>query len=232
DTNVVGAFATFGPSVKQPAAPQFLVFSSGLMYFSGPISSGELATGSVKYNSRRNQFQGDVGIGDFSGLTPHNNEVHGVAPMIDLSELFSITNAFTVRGRYTHIWTNFLSPQSGGLFTPMNLASGGFNWRISKVLSASVSGSNRIQLDSPNPAVNSQTSTTNTRQEDSSITASLSVTPRGMWPTMNFTHTQGRNSLTGGNAYTLFNVTKEFDGWRLFGNFTRIQNGQFFNAGS
>jgi len=103
---------------------------------------------------------------------------------------------------------------------------------ISKLLSASLSGSNRIQLDPPNSTGNSQASATNTRQEDSSITASVSVTPNGMWPTMNFTHTQGRNNLTGGNAYTLFNVTKEFDGWRLFGNFTRIQNGQFFNAGT
>ena len=232
DTNVIGAFASFGPSVKQPTAPQFLVFSSGLMYFSGPISSGELVTASVKYNSRRNQFQGDVGLGDFSGVTPHNNEVHGVAPMIDLSELFSVTDAFTIRGRYTYIGANFLSPQSGGLFTPMNLASGGFNWRISKLLSASLSGSNRIQLGPPNPACNLPTSAVDTRQEDSSITASMSVTPRGMWPTMIFTHTQGRNNLTGANAYTLFNVTKEFDGWRLFGNLTRIQNGQFFNAGS
>lgn len=44
---------------------------------------------------------------------------------------------------------------------------------------------------------------------------------------MNLTHTQGSNSLTGSNAYTLFNATKEFKKWRLFGNFTRIQNGQF-----
>jgi hypothetical protein len=229
DTNVFGAFTTFGPSVKQPAAPQFLVFSSGLMYFSGPTSSGELATGSVKYNSRRNQFQGDVGVGDFSGVTPNNNEVHGFAPLVDLSELFSVTDGLTVRGRYSHIGTNFLSPQSGGLFTPMNLASGGVNWRVSQWLSASLSGASRASLDpSSSPSV-LPTPLSQTGQNDRSITASVSVTPRGMWPTMNFTHTQGSNSLTGSNAYTMFNATKEFKSWRLFGNFTRIQNGQFLN---
>ena len=232
DTNVFGAFATFGPSVKQPAAPRFLLFSSGLMYFNGPMSSGELATGSVKYNSHRNQFQGDVGVGDFSGVTPHNNEVHGFAPLVDLSELFSVTDGLTVRGRYTHIGTNFLSPQSGGLFTPMNLASGGFNWRVSQWLSTSLSGASRASLDPSSSTSGLPTPLSQTRQDDRSITASVSVTPRGMWPTMNFTHTQGRNSLTGANAYTLFNATKEFKSWRLFGNFARIQNGQSLASGN
>jgi hypothetical protein len=230
DTSVFGAFTTFGPSVKQPAAPQFLSFSSGLMYFSGPTSSGELATGSVKYNSRRNQFQGDIGVGDFSGVTSHNNEVHGFAPLVDLSELFSVTDALTVRGRYSHIGANFLSPQSGGLFTPMNLASGGVNWRVSQWLSASLSGASRESLDPSSPATGLATPLSQIRQNDRSITASVSITPRGMWPTMSFTHTQGSNSLTGSNAYTLFNATKEFKSWRLFGNFTRIQNGQFLNS--
>ena len=233
ETNVFGSFATFGPKIQKPASAESLTFSSGLMYFNGPTSSGEMITGSVRYSSTRNQFQGDVGAGSFSGITPHENEVHGFAPMLDVSELFSLTEAFTLRGRYTHIGSNFLSPQVGGLFTPMNLLSGGFNWRISQWLSTSLTGSSRESLEQPSAANSaSPTPLSLAPQNDHSVTATLSVTPRGFWPTMNFSHTQGSNNLTGSNSYTLFNATKEFKSWRLFGNFTRIQNGQFLTLGN
>ncbi len=229
DTNVFGAFATFGPSVKKPTDPRFLLFSSGLMYFSGPMTRGELATGSVKYNTPRNQFQGDAGVGDFSGITPNKREAHGFAPLLDLSELFSVSDGFTLRGRYTHIGSNYLSAQSGGLFTPMNLVSGGFNWRVRNWLSTSLTGTSRTLLDPSNQINPVSTQVGQSSQSERSITTTVSVTPRGMWPTFIFTHTQGTNSLIGANAYTLLNVTKEFTGFRLFGNFTRIQNGQVLN---
>lgn len=232
DTNVFGAFATFGPSTKKPAEPRSLLFSSGVMYFSGPMTRGELTTGSVKYNSSRNQFQGDVGLGDFSGFTPHNREVHGFAPLLDLSELFSVSDGFTLRGRYTHIGSNYLSAQSGGLFTPMNLVSGGFNWRLTRWLSTSLTGTSRTLIDPLSETNAAPTQAGQTSQGDRSITTTVSVTPRGIWPTLTFTHTQGSNSLSGASAYTLVNATKEFSGWRLFGNFTRIQNGQFLSLGT
>jgi hypothetical protein len=233
ETNVLGSFATFGPKIHKPASADSLTFSTGLMYFSGPTSSGEMITGSVRYSSSRNQFQGDVGAGNFSGLTSHENVVHGFAPMVDVSELFSLSEAFTLRGHYTHIGSNFLSPQTGGLFTPMNLLSGGFNWRVSQWLSTSFTASSRDSLEQPGAtSISAPTILTLAPQDDKSVTASVSVTPRGMWPTMNFTHTQGSNNLTGSNSYTLFNATKEFKSWRLFGNFTRIQNGQFLTLGS
>ncbi|MEK6321331.1 MAG: SdrD B-like domain-containing protein [Acidobacteriota bacterium] len=229
DTNVFGAFATFGPSVKKPTDPRFLIFSSGLMYFSGPMTRGELATGSVKFNSHRNQFQGDVGLGNFSGITPNKREVHGFAPLIDLSESFSVSDGFTLRARYTHIGSNFLSPQSGGLFTPMNLVSGGFNWRLAQWLSTSLTGTSRTLLDAFSRTIPVSNQAGQPGQVDRSITTTVSVNPRGIWPTFTFTHTQANNSLTGANAYTLLNATKEFRSWRLFGNFTRILNGQFLN---
>ncbi len=232
DTNVFGAFATFEPSVKRPADPRLLSFSSGLMYFSGPMSRGELATGSVKYNSSRNQFQGDVGLGDFSGFTPNKREVHGLSPLMDFSEMFSVSDGFTLRGRYTHIGSNYLSAQSGGLFTPMNLVSAGFNWRLTPWLSTSLSGTSRTLLDPFSQTTPVSTQGGQASQSDRSITATVSVTPRGIWPTFIFTHTQGSNSVMGANAYTLLNATKEFTGWRLFGNFTRIQNGQFLSFGT
>lgn len=229
DTNIFGAFATFGPSVKKPTEPRFLLFSSGLMYFNGPMSRGEIATGSVKYNTPRNQFQGDVGIGDFSGITPGKRDVHGFAPLVDLSEWFSVTDGFSLRGRYSHVGSNYLSAQSGGLFTPMNLMSGGFNWRVKNWLSTSLTGSSRTLLDPGNELTPGTPQVGRSSQSDRTITTTVSVTPRGIWPTLLFTHTQGTNSLIGPNAYTLLNVTKEFKGFRLFGNFTRIQNGQLFS---
>jgi hypothetical protein len=229
DTNVFGAFATFGPSLKKPTDPRFLLFSSGLMYFSGPMSRGELVSGSAKYNTPRNQFQGDVGVGDFSGMSPSKREVNGFAPLVDLSELFSVTDGFTLRGRYTHIGSNYLSAQSGGLFTPMNLVSAGFNWRVRNWLSTSLTGTSRTLVGSSSPINSVSTEVGQSGQTERSITATVSVTPRGMWPTFIFTHTQGTNSLIGANAYTLLNVTKDFSRFRLFGNFTRIQNGQVLN---
>jgi len=231
DINVFGAFATFGPSAKKPVDSRFLSFSTGLMYFGGPMNSGELATASIRYNSQRNQFQGDVGIGDFSGITQSKRDVRGFAPVVDLSELFSVTDGFTVRARYSHIGLNYLSPQAGGLFTPMNLVSGGFNWRVKSWLSTSLSGTSRTLLDPPGQTTAVSNPGGELSQTDRSITATLSVTPRGIWPTFIFTHTQGINSLSGTNAYTLLNATKEFSGWRVFGNFTRIQNAQFLNLG-
>lgn len=233
ETNVFGSFVTFGPKIHKPASADSLTFSTGLMYFNGPTSSGEMITGSVRYSSNRNQFQGDVGAGNFSGLTQHENLVHGFAPMLDVSELFSLSEALTLRGHYAHIGSNFLSPQTGGLFTPMNLLSGGFNWRVSQWLSTSFTASSRDSLEQPGPtSISSPTIFTLAPQDDKSVTATLSVTPRGIWPSMNFTHTQGSNNLTGSNSYTLFNATKEFKSWRLFGNFTRIQNGQFLTLGN
>ena len=229
DTNVLGAFATFGPSVKKPTDPRFLLFSSGLMYFSGPMSRGELVSGSVKYNTPRNQFQGDVGLGDFSGVTPNKREVHGFAPLVDLSELFSLTDGFTLRGRYTHIGSNYLSAQSGGVFTPMDLVSAGFNWRVRNWLSTSLTGTSRSLVGQSNQVNPVSTEVGQSGQTERSITTTVSVTPQGMWPTFVFTHTQGTNSLIGANSYTLLNVTKDFNRFRLFGNFTRIQNGQLLN---
>jgi hypothetical protein len=229
DTNVFGAFTTFGPSVKKPTDPRFLLFSSGVMYFSGPMTRGELVSGSIKYNTPRNQFQGDVGLGDFSGITPNKREVRGFAPLVDLSELFSLTDGFTLRGRYTHIGSNYLSAQSGGVFTPMDLVSGGFNWRVRHWLSTSLTGTSRTLVDQPSQLNPVSTEVVGSSQRERSITATVSVTPQGMWPTLIFTHTQGTNSLIGANAYTLLNVTKDFSRFRLFGNFTRIQNGQVLN---
>ncbi|HXG94339.1 MAG TPA: SdrD B-like domain-containing protein [Blastocatellia bacterium] len=222
DTNVFGSYLTFGPSVSNPTRPTLLLFSAGAMYFNGPLSSGESVMGSVRYNSRRHQFQGDFGAGNFSGLSlagasVQGRRVEGFAAMLDVIEVFNLSDSFTLQGRVTRIGSNFLGPQSSGLLTPVNLASGGVTWRPAHWFGASVNAMKRERPDLIN-------------QRERSVTASVSVTPRGWMPTIIFTHTQGRNALAGKTAYTLLNVTKEFNRWRVFGNYTRIQNGAAFNA--
>jgi hypothetical protein len=173
-----------------------------------------------------------VGLGNFAGITPAKREVQGFAPLVDLSELFSVTDGFTLRARYSHIGLNYLSAQSGGLFTPMNMMSGGFNWRLRGWLSTSLSGTSRTLLDPTTETNTASTPASLSAQNDRSLTATVSVAPHGIWPTFIFSHTQGVNSLSGKSAYTLLNATKEFAGWRLFGNYTRIQNAQFLSLGN
>jgi len=216
DTNIAGSYVSLGPSASNPSNSNFLLFSSGGMYFSGPNSSGEMVNGSMKYTSSRNQFQGDLGFGKFSGLSfttdaPEARAINGFAPMIDVSEFFRLKDNFTLQGRFTHIGSNFISPQTNGFLMPVNLLAGGLSWRPRSWLNASVNTLSRSRLDVAD-------------QKDRSTTASISVTPRGWMPTIIFTDTFGKNSFGGKTSYTFLNVTKQLNRWRLFGSFTRIRN--------
>ena len=216
DTNIAGSYVSFGPSVSNPSNSTLLLFSSGGMYFSGPESSSKMITGSMKYTSSQNQFQGDLGLGRFSGLSfptdaSEARAVDGFAPMIDVSELFRLKDNLTLQGRFTHIGSNFVSPQANGFLTPVNLLAGGLSWRPRSWLNASVNTLSRARLDVAD-------------QKDRSTTASISVTPRGWMPTIIFIETFGNNSFGGKTSYTFLNATKQLNRWRLFGSFTRIRN--------
>ncbi|HLG14241.1 MAG TPA: AMIN domain-containing protein [Blastocatellia bacterium] len=212
DTSILGSYASFGPSINDPKRANVLLFSSGMMWFNGPISSGKLATGSVKYTSRRNQFAGDFGAGSFDGIGQDGLHVKGFAPMADITEYFNLNDKLSFHGHFTHIGTNFIDPQSSGYNVAKRVLAGGFGWRPLSWLGGSLNASSTTRLDS-------------TRQNDRSITATISVTPRGPFPTVLFSHTQSKGTLLGGSSYTLVNATKEFDRWRLFGNLTRIRIG-------
>jgi hypothetical protein len=211
DTNVLAAYASFGPSAHTGAGLGSLLFSSGAMYFSGPQTSGGMATASMKYNSRHHLFQGDVALGNYSGMTFDGRKVEGSAPVLDVSEVFNITDRFTLQGRISHISPDFLSPQSAGAFSPVDLVQGGFSWRPLHWVGTSVTGSKTTRLDRDD-------------QTDRSVTATVSLTPGRFFPSIIITHTQTDTDPGKGSAYTLMNVTKEFRSWRLFGNFTRIRN--------
>jgi hypothetical protein len=212
DTNTFGAYASFGPSLSNASLSQSLLVSSGVMYFDGPHSRGEIATGSVKYTSVRNRFVGDFGAGSFDGIGSDGTSVRGFAPMVDLSEFFTLRDNLSLQGRFVHIGRNFLDPQSSGINVARNLFSGGVNWRPISWISSSINGSSSTRLDQSG-------------QTDRSITATVSVTPRGPLPMIMFTHTKSSGTLLGNSAYTLINATRELNRWRLFGNFSRIRIG-------
>jgi hypothetical protein len=213
DTNVVGSYATFGPSALKPSAgPTFLLFSSGGMYFGGPNASGQMATGSVKHSTSRHQFQADAAAGSFDGTAFDERRAEGFAAVVDVSEVFNLNESFTLQGRFAHIGPNFLTPQSSGAFNPMRLAQGGIGWRPDRWLGASLNGSTVRRLDGSD-------------QTDRSITATTSITPSSKWlPTLLLTHTHTTNSFGGSSDYTLVNATSELNRLRLFGNFTRVRN--------
>lgn len=212
DTTVIGSSLAWGPSLKDPARNRQLLFSSGAMYFNGPNRSGEILTGSIKYGTQRSHFQGDVGVGRFSGQQSARQRVNGFALLTDLSGAFSPRANLTFQVRYTHVGQNALSPQSGSFSVPQNLAVAGLNWRPRQWITTSFT-------------ISSLSRTAQPASRERTMNASLSLTPRGVWPTFLFSHTQGRSSQAGANAFTLVNVTKDFNRWRLFSNFSRIRLG-------
>jgi hypothetical protein len=204
DTNVFGSYLTLGKPAQNSQA-KLMSFSSGLLYFGGPTRQGELLTSSFKYFSSRNQFQGDWGIGNFAGINFQGKQVKGMANLIDVSEVFNLRDNLTLQGHFTYVGSNFLSPQSGGFLNPIKLLVGGFSWRPRRWITTSFTVNSRKQLNGPG-------------QNERTLTSAISITPRGIWPTMLITHTHSSNS-----DYTLINATKEFNRWRLFANFNRIR---------
>src|SRR5262249_26961995 len=155
------------------------------------------------------------------------------------TDSFQLLNGLTLQGNLTHIGQNFLSPQASGAFLPMNQVLGSINWRAASWLAASFTAKALERLDS-------------TKATDRSYSVAVSVTPRGYLPTIVFMHTvdvgsqlqylaypgnpvarvgydpnqpplllPGSTQVQSGE-YTLLNAMKEFTGWRLFANLSRI----------
>ncbi|HWS88672.1 MAG TPA: stalk domain-containing protein [Pyrinomonadaceae bacterium] len=209
DTNVFGAYATFGPSVGASYRPDQLLFSAGAISFNGPGRSGQMLTGSARYASERARFQGDVAAGRFRGTRGDGSLADGTALAADLSASYDLSDQLTVQGRYTHVGANFLGPQMG-LHEPVKVASAGVTWRPRQWLTASVTGNYSAR---PNT----------TGQRERFVATTINITPRGPWPTIFFTHTQSGATQSGSGAYTLLNVAKDFSRWRLFLNATRVK---------
>ncbi|HEY0377181.1 MAG TPA: stalk domain-containing protein [Pyrinomonadaceae bacterium] len=209
DTNVVGAYATFGPSASAPRRPEQLLFSAGALSFNGPSRNGQMLTGSALYASRRARFQGDFAAGRFRGTQGDGSRVNGTALAADLSASYDLSDRLTVQGRYTHVGANFLGPQMG-LQEPVKSASAGVTWRPSEWLATSLTGSS-----SARPGAQGQ--------REHFVAATVNVTPRGPWPTIFFSHTQSDATRAGSAAYTFVTAAKDFSSWRLFLNATRVK---------
>lgn len=222
DTNVFGASATFNSAAGTMYRPGQTLFSVGAIRFDGAGRSGEMLTGSARYASARGRFQGDVGAGRFSGTRTDGTRVKGGALAADLSASYDLSNQLTIQARYTHIGANFLGTQAG-LYEPVKAISGGATWRPTDWLAASLTGS----FSTRPPAA----ATPLLKQRERFVNATFNLTPRGAWPTIFFSHTENRATKAGG-AYTLVNAAKDFSGWRLFLNATRIKSSgpAFLNA--
>ncbi|MBV9926783.1 MAG: hypothetical protein JOZ96_17320 [Acidobacteria bacterium] len=210
DTNVFGAYATFAPSADGRARTNLFTFSSGALRFGGPARGGEMATAAVRFASPRSRLQGDVAFGRFRGAQREGVSVDGAAAAADLSGSFNLTDALTLQGRYAYTGENFLNPQSG-LHDPVKLAAGGFTWRASRWVTASLNGSTASR-----PGVSSE--------RDRFVTSAFTLTPprRGV-PSIFFSHTQSSTPQVPSAAFTLLNVGRDFTRWRLFFNATRVK---------
>jgi hypothetical protein len=209
DTNIFGAYATFGSSTaSSPYRRNQLQLAAGMIHFDAPNRRGDMATASVRYASARSRFQGDVGFGRFKG-TQYEGRVDGVGVAADLSASFDVRSSLTLHGRYTYVGKNFLSPQSG-MHEPVSMVSGGVTWRPREWITGSLTASFSTRPDA-------------LRQKQRFIAASINLTPRGAWPTIFLSHTQSSTTQAGHGAYTLLSASKEFSRLSLYLNATRIK---------
>jgi len=219
DTSIIGAYATYDPSLNAVARNSSLQLSSGVLHFNGAQRSGEMLTGSVRYSTRRHRLQGDIAAGSFNGTQSDNTRVKGFGFAADFSESFDVSDKLTVQGRYAHTSANFLSPQAG-VFAPVNFFAGGATWRPLAWLNTSLSASNSTRIDSSN-------------EQARVLAATIGITPRNpSLPTIFLSHTQSSASRVANSGYTLLNASKSFSRWRLFLNATRIKTigAAYFNA--
>jgi hypothetical protein len=209
DTNVAGAYLTFGPSVRDHGRASELLFSAGGMYFNSPGRSGELFAGSVRYSSRRTWLQGDVGVGQFSRVEQGTSRrSSGVGLAAELSGSFNVTDNLTVQGRYAHQSANFQGLQSGS-YTGVNLIAGGLTWRIKPWLMTTLNASTSSRADAP-------------LEKNRFISATVSLMPAtsGL-PSVFFSHTQSSTTQAGAGSFTLLSASKQFSRLDLFVNATR-----------
>ena len=208
DTGIIGAYVTAGSFAKGPNQSD-LLFSSGVMHFSGPSRRGDMLAGSLRFARGRSRFQADLGAGEFSGLSRDNARVEGTGAALNLSGSLQLTDQLIAQGRYSYVGPNFLGAQRG-LQDPINLAAGGVAWQPKQWLTASLSGSTAT---SPGKA----------GDFNRFVTSTVNLSPSGLWPTVFFSHTQSSTAQLQNSAFTMASAAKQFSRWRLFMNATRVK---------
>ncbi|HKP73527.1 MAG TPA: SdrD B-like domain-containing protein, partial [Pyrinomonadaceae bacterium] len=209
DTNVAGAYLTFGASAGSSYRSNPLLFSTGVLTFDGAARRGRMLTSSVRASSARYSLQADVGVGSFRGTQEGGAKVSGAGVAADVSGSFDVREDLTVQGQYSYSSRNFLTTQAGAL-VPHNLKSLGLTWKPARWLTASASGTTSTRPDRPG-------------LRDRFATATVNLTPTRYLSSVFVSHTEAN---TGGQSgsYTLVNAFKNFDRWQLFLNGSRIKN--------
>lgn len=204
DTNIFGALAS--GSLGEGRSP--LVFSAGVMRFSGPGRDANVLSGGIKYETPRFRFQGDVGVGNFDGVSTDGKRVRGLGQAFDLSVSYQATDHLSVQGRYAYIGEKFLSPQSGSR-EPLDLKTAGVTWAPKKWFTTSITANTTTRPGDPT-------------RHDSFVTGSVNIS-RATWPQIFLSHTESHSAQLGGTSFTLLTASKEFSRFRAFINATRIR---------
>lgn len=208
DTNIVGAYASFGSSPNK-RRPNPFTLSSGVMRFDAPMRKGLMLAAGTQYAFNRLRLQADAAIGKFSGFRQDNTQVEGFDAAADVSATLQLLDNLSFQGRFTYVGAKFFSPQSGQ-HEPVKLSAGGVAWQPKKWLAASFSGSSSVRPGNDGS------------QRDRFITGTLNLTPRAL-PKIFFSHTASSTPQIRRAAFTLLNASKDFSRWRLFTNATRIK---------
>ena len=208
DTNVFGVVATTKPFDSGVLKP--LIFSAGAMRFSGSARHGNVVSTSVNFGGRRAQLQADFGLGTFSGRSSDNRMVNGSGMAVDVAGSYQVASNLSFQGRFAHIGSNFLAPQSG-IREPIDLRAGGVSWSPVKWLTASMTASTTRR---PN----------DTGRAESFVSTSFAISPGGTAPQFYISHIQSSSKAYRSGEFTIINFSKSFHRIRLFGYRRGVKN--------
>ena len=208
DTSVFGVSVTTKPFDSGTFKP--LTLSAGAIRFGGVSRSGTAASTSANFAGRRLQFQADFGIGTFKGKSLNDQSVNGTGIAVDVAASYQAARNLAFQGRYAHVGTNFLAPQSG-VREPSVVKAAGASWSPVRWLTATVNASTTRQ---PNV----------TGRAESFIATAFAISPGGTKPQFYISHTQSSSRSYRKGEFTLVNFSKSFHRERLFFNATRVKN--------
>ncbi len=208
DTNVFGVSATTKPFDSGILRP--LSISAGALRFAGSSRQGSVVSTSLNFGGQRTQLQADFGLGTFNGFSTDNRVARGIGMAIDLAASYQATSNLSFQGRFAHIDSNFLAPQTG-VREPVNLKAGGVSWSPVKWLTTSVNASTTRR---PN----------DTGRAESFMSTSIVLSPGGAKPQFYVSHTQSSSRNYRKGEFTLINFSKSFQRFRVFANATRVKN--------
>ncbi len=204
DSTVLGGFLTSNELLGKK-----VILSAGGLGFSGPARNGQMASTSLNYGGSMLRLQADLAVGRFKGTTAEDRRADGMGTALDLAATFQLAENISIQGRYAHVGANFLSPQAG-MREPIDLKAAGLTWSPAKWLTASFNASTARRPFADGRA-------------ESFASAAFGITPGGAKPRIYLSHTQSSSRLYRSGAFTLINASKEFQGWRLYVNATRIK---------